>query len=171
MTKFILLIAATFFTASIYSISSTDIDGSSIHFSDFAGKKILIVNTASNSSAVSQYAHLEQLYQQYKDSLVIIAFPSNSFGNEPGNNQNIKDFITSTYNTHFLLGAKVDVIGSGQSPIYQWLTQQSQNGMMDNEMVDDFQKFLINKNGELIGIFSPVVDPMDSLIQNAILHN
>jgi glutathione peroxidase len=171
MIKSILLIAATFFTANIYTITSTDIDGNDIHFSDFAGKKILIVNTASNSSAVSQYAQLEELYQKYKDSLIVIAFPSNSFGNEPGTNQNISDSVASKYHVHFLLGAKADVIGSNQSLIYQWLTQEAQNGMMNNIVVDDFQKFLINKNGTLVGVFSPVVDPMDSLIQNAVLHN
>jgi glutathione peroxidase len=171
MIKIALLLATLVFTISIYSLTANDVDGGTIHFSDFSGKKILIVNTASNSSAASQYARLEELYRLYKDSLVIIAFPSNSFGNEPGNNQSIKDSVMNKYNIHFVLGEKINVTGLSQAPIYQWLTQESQNGMTDNEIVGDFQKFLVNKNGTLIGVFSPVIDPMDSLIQNAILHN
>jgi glutathione peroxidase len=171
MSKLFLLIVSVLFSVSIYSITATDIDGGTIHFSDFSGKKILIVNTAIGSPAVSQFERLEELYQLYKDSLVIIAFPSNSFGNETGTNQSIKDSIMNAYHIHFLLAGKIDVSGSGKAPVYQWLTQETQNGMLDNEVVDDFQKFLINKYGVLIGVFSSVVDPMDSTIQNAILHN
>jgi len=171
MSKIGILIATIFLSISIYSISVNNIDGQTIHFSDYSGKKILIVNTATNSSYVNQYAHLEQLYQLYKDSLVVIAIPSNSFGNEPGSNQAIKDFVTSNYNAHFTLGEKVPVTGADATPIYQWLEQESQNGTMNNELNGDFQKFLISKDGSLIGVFSPVIDPMDSLIQKAILHN
>lgn len=171
MTKIAVIIINFFLTISIYSISSADINGGQINFSDFQGKKILIVNTASNSPYVAQYAALEQLYQLYKDSLVVIAFPGNSFSNEPGSNASIKSFVTSTYNIHFLLAAKVDVSGSGQAPIYQWLTQQSQNGMMNIVVQSDFQKFLIDKDGTLIGVFSAAVSPLDSSIQNAITGN
>jgi len=171
MTRNAFIITSLFFTISIYSISATDINGGQINFSGFQGKKILIVNTASNGSYTSQYAALEQLYQLYKDSLVVIAFPSNSFGNEPGSNAGIKDFVTGTYNTHFLLAAKADVTGPSQIPIYQWLTQQSQNGMMNSVVQGDFQKYLVDKNGILIGVFSPMIGPMDSSIQNAITDN
>jgi glutathione peroxidase len=171
MIKTVLIISTLFFTISIYSISSTDINGEQFNFSDFQGKKILIVNTASNSRYVGQYAALEQLYQQYKDSLIVIVFPSNSFGNETGDNAAIKNFVVNNYNAHFLLAGKLDVTGSSQAPIYHWLTQQSQNGMMDNPMLGDFQKFLVDKDGTLIGVFSPVISPMDSSIQNAITNN
>lgn len=167
----LIIMAAISFSVSIYSISATDIEGQVIHFSDFSGKKILLVNTATNSSYVSQYSGLEQLYQTYKDSLIVIAIPSDSFGNEPGSNQTIKDFVTTTYNTHFVLGEKAAIKGPGSASIYQWLTEESMNGVMDNEVVGDFQKFLISKDGNLIGVFSPMVEPMDSLIQNALLHN
>jgi glutathione peroxidase len=171
MIRIAFIITSLFFTISIYSISATDINGGQINFSSFQGKKILIVNTASNSSYVAQYAALEQLYQQYKDSLVVIAFPSNSFGNEPGSNTSIKNFVTSTYNTHFQLAAKVEVSGSSQATIYQWLTQQGQNGMMNNAVRGDFQKFLVDKDGTLMGVFSSTIDPMDNSIQNAITNN
>jgi glutathione peroxidase len=171
MLKIVFVVATLFFTVSIYSISFNDTNGVQVNFSDFQGKKILIVNTASASPYVSQYASLEQLYQLYKDSLVIIAFPSNSFGHESGDNIGIHNFVTTNYNIHFMLGAKIDVTGIGQSAIYQWLTQQSQNGMMNSTIQSDFQKFLIEKDGKLVGVFSADLNPMDSTIQNAIKVN
>ncbi len=169
MTKVGFAFALFTTTISIYSISFVDIDGSELNFSGYQGKKILIVNTASNSPYTNQYASLEQLYQQYKDSLMVVAFPSNSFGNESGNNAAIKNFVLNTYNIHFLLGAKVEVTGSGQAPIFQWLTQESRNGMMNNTIQSDFQKFLIEKDGTLIGVFSADVSPLDSSIHHAII--
>jgi len=171
MTKLLIFITGVFLTVSIYTITSENIDGGQINFSSFQGKKILIVNTASNSPYVSQYTGLEQLYQQYHDSLVVIAFPSNSFGNEPGTNQEIKNFVMSTYNVHFLLGAKVPVTGVQKPAIYQWLTQQVQNGMMNSDVLYDFQKYLIDDDGTLIAVFGSNIHPMDSTIQNAITNN
>lgn len=167
------LITATILLSltSIYSISEQDISGEAISFSDFAGKKILIVNTATNCPFVGQYGGLEQLYQQYKDSLVVIAFPSNSFGNESASNSSIKSFVQSTYNTHFVLGSKVNVSGTEKANIYEWLTKKSLNGMLEGEVKGDFQKYLVDRNGLLIGVFSSSVQPMDSLIQKAILEN
>jgi glutathione peroxidase len=168
----VLFIGCTFlYLTSIYSFIVTGINGNQIDFNDFRDKKILIVNIATGSPRVGQLQKLEQLYQIYKDSLIIIVFPSNSFGNEIETNASINTFITNNYNPHFLLGAKIDVTGSGQAPVYQWLTLQSQNGMMSNAVQGDFQKFLINKDGKLIGVFSPMVDPMDSSIQNIISDN
>jgi glutathione peroxidase len=156
-------------TTSIYDLQVTAIDGSTINLSSFQGKKVLFVNTASNSKYVNQYASLEQLYQLYKDSLVVIAFPSNSFGNEPGNASSIQTFVNNTYNIHYFLAAPVSVSsGSTQSPIYQWLTQISQNGTMNNQVTGDFDKFLMNGSGKLVGEFGSRIDPMDSIIVNAI---
>jgi glutathione peroxidase len=171
MIKLSILISAFLLTVSIYTITSTDIDGNQINFSSFQGKKILIVNTATNSPYVSQYAGLEQLYQQYHDSLVVIVFPSNTFGHEPGDNASIKNFIITNYNAHYILGAKISVAGPNQAPIYQWLTQQSQNGMMNNTMYSDFQKYFVDKDGTLIGAFAPTVLPTDSSIIHLILGN
>jgi glutathione peroxidase len=171
MFKSLIIVASLFFTVSIYSITEADIDGNAMSFSTFAGKKILIVNTATNSPYVPQFVQLEELYQQYKDSLVVIAFPSNSFGHETGDNASIKSFVQSTYNIHFILGAKVNVKETEQAGIYSWLTSMTQNGMLNSEVHDDFQKYLINGSGTLIGVFNSSIQPMDSLIQKAILEN
>ena len=171
MLKICVLLAAAIFTISIYTITATDIDGGQINFSGFQGKKILIVNTATNSPFVSQYGALEQLYQQYHDSLIIIAFPSNSFGHEPGSNETIKNFVLTNYNAHYMLGAKISVTGPDQASIYQWLTQLSQNGMMNSAVQSDFQKYFVDTDGLLIGVFAPSISPMDSSIQNLILGN
>jgi len=154
--------------STIYSFSVTGIDGTAINFSDFQGKKVLIVNTASNSSQVDQYGQLEKLYQLYKDSLVIVAIPSNNFGNEPGNNEAIKSFVMDNYHIHYLLAAKMDVTDSTQSPLYSWLTDKTQNEMMNNRVKNDFTKFLIDSSGRLIGFFDGSVDPMTDEMTSAI---
>ena len=153
---------------SIYDLQISTIDGNVVNLSDFANKKILFVNTATNSQYVNQYAALEQLQQQYQDSLVIIAFPSNSFGNEPENDTTIKDFVMNTYNVHFILAAKTSVKDSTISPLYQWLTQQSENGVLDNPVDGDFFKYLVNEEGRLIGVFDGSVDPLSDLVQSAL---
>src|SRR5258708_27788092 len=95
--------------------------GSSIPFSDFKGKKILVVNTASGSLYTSQYARLEQLYQQYKDKLVIVAIPSNDFQHETGSEQDIKSFVQNNYSIHYLLAANACVNAPGGNHCYKWL--------------------------------------------------
>jgi glutathione peroxidase len=166
MTK--ILIASLFVLSSIYSVSYTDINGASQSFNAFQGKKILIVNIATGSDKISQIGRLEQLYQQYQDSLVIIAFPSNSFGNEPRTDVEIKQKCETVFNTSFVLAQKASVTGLNAAPIYQWLANQSQNGVTNAAVTQDFQKFLINKDGMLIGIFKADVDPMAAAIRNAI---
>ena len=152
----------------IYDYSINDIDGNTINLSQFKGKKILFVNTATNSKYAAQYKSLEQLYQKYKDSLVIIAIPSNSFGHEVSANTDIKKFVLSNYKIHFLLAQKTDVTGDSQSPLYGWLTHFAQNGAMDNTLRDDFYKFLIDGSGNLVGAFAPSVDPMNEQMLSAI---
>lgn len=153
----------------IYQYTVPGIAGSSsIKFSDFKGKKILVVNTASGSQFAGQYARLEQLYQQYKDSLVIIAFPSNDFNNEPGSEQDIQNSLRNSYSVHYLLAGKTSVTGTGQSDLYKWLTTGTQNGAMTSTVQYDFQKYLVGSDGYLIGYFTGAMDPMDSAIQNAI---
>ncbi len=158
-------------TSTIYNVTINDIDGNPIDLSQFQGKKILIVNTASGSGYVSQYASLEQLYQKYKDSLVIIAVPSNSFGNEPSDSSAIKDFVMNNYNIHFILAQKMDVTGDTESPLYGWLTHIEQNNMLSNEVLGDFYKFLIDANGRLMGAFDSSTDPMSDVIQNAVTNH
>lgn len=157
------------YLVSIYSFQFNGIVGNTIiNMNSFHNKKILLVNTASNSPFTSQYAELEQLHQLYKDSLVIIAFPSNSFGHEPNNNIAINLFLLQNYHPHFKIAAKADVTGSSALPVFKWIAEIGQNGVMNNTIADDFYKFLIDGNGNLIGAFSSTVSPMSNEIQNAI---
>ena len=166
----ILFSILTFFTSpDIYAFSVPAIGGgTAINFSDYRGKKILIVNTSSNSNFTPQYARLEQLYQRYKDSLVIIAFPSNDFNHEPGSEQSILSFVQNTYSIHYLLAGKTGVTGAGQSDLYKWLTTRDANGSMSSIVQYDFQKYLIGSDGHLMGYFTGAMDPMDATIQNAV---
>ena len=156
MYKLLFLATAAYLT-SIYSYQITDIDNNTINLSDYQGKKILLVNIATGSPLVSQLGELQQLSQQYGDSVVIIAFPSNNFGHETRSNSEIKQFCQSQYGTTFRLAAKGAVRGSDIQPLYNWLARQSENGILSNDVVEDFQKFLVDRNGLLIGIFSSTV--------------
>lgn len=170
MYKLFFLATATYLT-SVYSFQVTDIDNNTINLSNYQGKKILFVNIATGSSQVSQLGQLQQLNQIYGDSLVIIGFPSNSFGHEPRTNIEIKEFCQSQYNISFLLAAKSSVNGGAIQPVYNWLTRQSENGTVNNDVLNDYQKFLVDKDGTLIGVFSSQVLPMDSTLQNAITNH
>jgi glutathione peroxidase len=154
---------------SFYTLSTPNlVSNSNINFNAFAGKKVLIVNTAINSPDTIQYRKLEQLYQKYKDSLVIIAFPSNDFGHTPMSDSAIKNFIQTEYNVHYLLAAKTNVKGTSMSPIYSWLADIAKNGAMNSTVNYDFYKYLIDKNGNLVGIFSTTEDPMGTTIRAAV---
>ena len=169
MIKLFFITAFAYLT-SIYSFQITDINNNTINFNDFQGKKLLLVNIATGSTRVSQLSQLEQLNQKYGDSLVIIAFPSNSFGHESRTNSEIKQFCQSQYGITFRLIGKTSVNGGPIHPVYNWLTHQSENGTFNNVVYDDFQKFLIDKNGSLIGVFNSKVLPTDPLIINAITN-
>lgn len=134
---------------------------------DFKGKKILLVNVASECGFTKQYADLEKLYTTYKDKLVIIGFPCNQFGGqEPGTEEEIATFCSSKFAVTFPLTTKIDVKGDNQHPIYKWLTSKSLNGVNDYSVNWNFNKFLLDENGQLIGYFSSRINPMDSDIIN-----
>lgn len=154
---------------SIYSFSITSVDSQQIDFSNFRGKKILLVNIATSSPRANQIGSLQTLYSQYSDSLVVVAFPSNSFGFESRSNAEIKAFCDSEFGTRFYIAGKGDVTGEQRQPIFNWLGNTSENGVASTEVYRDFHKFLIDTDGSLIGLFSHSVDPMDSVIQKAIL--
>lgn len=166
-----LLLTASIFLTSIYSLQFTDVDGNQVNMSSYQNKKILLVNIATGSSKVSQLAGLQQLQQTYGGSLVIIAFPSNGFGNEARTNAEIKQFCQTNYGVSFKIAAKNSVTGAGVQSVYNWLAHVSDNGAMDAVVAKDFQKFLIDKDGKLIGAFASSVTPMDSQIVNAITGN
>jgi glutathione peroxidase len=152
---------------SIHQFSVKGIDGKNIQFSQFKGKKILVVNTASKCGYTPQYEALEKVYELYKDKLVIIGFPCNQFGGqEPGSNEEIVAFCTKNYGVSFPLADKVDVKGDHIAPIYQWLTQKSANGVLDATISWNFNKFMLDENGRLLAYFPSNVKPDSEAILN-----
>lgn len=149
----------------IYQFKVEGLTGGVIDFSQFRGKKILIVNTASKCGYTPQYAQLEALYEKYKDVLVIVGFPANNFGaQEPGSNKEISEFCTKNYGVTFPMASKVSVKGVDMAPIYRWLTRKSENGVMDADIKWNFTKFLINEKGELEAVFESKVAPLSDEI-------
>ena len=165
------LLLAGLFTTSIYTQQFTTLSGTPVSLSQYQGKKMLLVNIASGSGyAASQIPQLEQLYQQYKDSLVVIAFPSNDFGNESRSDADIKLLLQNTYHTSFPVSVSTGVKDSTAAThaIYHWLQNQSENGSMDTKVNNDFKKYLIDKDGTILGVFSAGTSPVDNAIINAI---
>ncbi|MBX7108911.1 MAG: glutathione peroxidase [Chitinophagales bacterium] len=153
----------------IYNYKVTSIDGGTIDLASFKGKKILIVNVASECGYTPQYEELEKLYRQYRDQLVIIGFPANDFmGQEPGSNQEILQFCTSKYDVTFPLATKISVKGADMAPIYHWLTEKKLNGVEDSEVSWNFNKYLVNESGEYVCHFKSKVAPFDPALIAAI---
>jgi glutathione peroxidase len=149
---------------SIYDFKVPALDsGSTIDFSAFIGKKIMIVNTASKCGNTPQYAELESLYEKYKDKLVIVGFPANNFhAQEPGTNVEIKEFCTKNYGVSFPMAAKVSVKGDDIAPIYKYLLEQAAKIGMPDPIKWNFTKFLLDENGKLITVIfnkKSVLDP------------
>ena len=151
---------------SIYKYEAKDINGKLISMSDFIGKKIMIVNTASKCGLTPQYKELEELYEKYKDNnFVIVGFPANNFmKQEPGDNKEIAQFCSVTYGITFPMMAKISVKGKDMHPIYNFLTTKDLNGFKDNSVKWNFQKYLINSKGELEEVISPQTSPFDAQI-------
>lgn len=141
-------------TSSIHQFKVAALNGGTIDFAKFKGKKILIVNTASACGYTKQYAGLQKLYEAYKDKLVIVGFPCNQFGGqEPGSAEEIETFCKKNYGVTFPMAAKIDVKGANAAPIYKWLCNKDQNGVLDATIKWNFNKFLLNEKGELISYF------------------
>jgi glutathione peroxidase len=150
---------------SIYDFKVEGLDGNTIDFTSFKGKKILIVNTASKCGFTPQYQGLEELYKKYQDKLVIVGFPANNFGGqEPGTNTEIKEFCKKNYGVTFPMAAKVSVKGDDTAPIFKWLCNKTENGVLDAEIKWNFGKFLLDENGNLIAYFPSKVIPMSDEI-------
>jgi glutathione peroxidase len=146
---------------SIYDFKVESLDGGTIDFASFKGKKILIVNTASACGFTPQYEGLEALYKKYQDKLVIVGFPANNFGGqEPGTNGQIKEFCKKNYGVTFPMAAKISVKGDDIAPIYKWLCSKNENGVLDATITWNFNKFLLDENGKLITKFDSKVTPM-----------
>ncbi|MCB0762664.1 MAG: glutathione peroxidase [Flavobacteriales bacterium] len=156
-------------TTSFYELSITGIDGNPLAMSDFKGKYVLCVNVASKCGFTPQYEALEKLYEEHKDQLVIVGFPCNQFLNqEPGTNEEIVSFCQKNYGVTFPLTEKIDVKGSDQHPIYQWLTNKDLNGVESNKVKWNFHKFLISPEGQWLASFGSSTDPLDEAIVSLI---
>lgn len=160
-----LLSAFVLSSSSVYDISLNKITGETFKLSDFKGKKILVVNTASKCGYTSQYGDLEKLYQARKDNLEIIGMPCNQFmGQEPGDNSKIAEFCKKNYGVTFTLLEKGHVKGSKQHPLYSWLTKKENNGVDNFSITWNFNKFLLDENGKLIEYFGSGVSPTSEKI-------
>ena len=150
----------------IYQFKVTDLYGKVFDFAALKGKKILIVNTASECGLTPQYKDLEAIYKKYKDlNFVIVGFPANNFGSqEPGSNAEIAKFCEMNYGVTFPMMEKISVKGKDMHALYQFLTQKSKNGLQDSEVEWNFQKYLINEQGHLEKVVSPRVLPTDAEI-------
>lgn len=152
----------------IKQITVKDIDGKSVNLSDYKGKVLLIVNVASYCGFTKQYTGLEQIYKQYKDKgFEILAFPCNQFGQqEPGTNEEIKNFCSSKFDVTFKLFDKIDVNGKDKSPLYEVLTNNEVTGKADIKW--NFEKFLIDKDGNVVSRYSSKVEPASKELTSAI---
>ena len=150
----------------IYQFKVTDLYGKEFDFYTLKGKKLLIVNTASECGLTPQYKDLEAIYRKYKDkNFVIVGFPANNFGSqEPGSNEQIAKFCQMNYGVTFPMMSKISVKGKDIHEVYQFLTQKNKNGLQDSQVEWNFQKYLINEEGELIKVLSPSVLPTDAEI-------
>lgn len=149
-----------------HDFTVTDINGNPYSLAQLKGKRVLVVNTASECGFTPQYAQLQELYQEYGgDSFQIVGFPANDFGaQEPGNNQEIAAFCSKNYGVTFPMMAKITVKGDNTHELYRWLTTKSENGVADSEVEWNFQKYLINEQGRLVKHYESAVTPLDEEI-------
>ena len=152
---------------SVYDFSVKTIDGKDVSLSQYKGKALLIVNTASQCGYTPQYKGLESLYQSYKDKgFEILAFPSNDFGGqEPGSNEEIKKFCELKFKTSFPLFAKIPVKGDAAHPLYKYLTTLPKNG---GEVQWNFNKFLVSTDGTVVAHLPSSADPMSDDVKKQV---
>lgn len=150
-------------STSIHQFVVADINGDDFDFSTLKGKKVMVVNTASKCGLTPQYEKLQALYEQYKDSgFVIVGFPANNFlWQEPGTDTEISAFCQKNYGVSFPMMSKISVKGSDKHPVYQFLTQKQKNGVKDSSVSWNFQKYLLDENGQLVDVVGPRTQPDD----------
>lgn len=145
---------------SIFDISINDLSGNAIDLSDFKGKYILFVNVASKCGFTPQYTDLQKLYDTYKDKLQIIGIPCNQFRNqEPGNSNDIESFCKVNYGVTFLITEKIKVKGTSKHNLYKWLTEKINNGVKDSTVRWNFQKYLVNPQGQFLDYYLSTTNP------------
>ncbi|WP_372744911.1 glutathione peroxidase [Lutibacter sp.] len=154
---------------SIYNIAINNLNGNAINLAAFKGKKILFVNVASECGFTPQYKDLQELHTTYGEKLVVIGIPCNQFGEqEPGNATEIQSFCSKNYGVEFIITEKVDVKGENQHPLYTWLTSKNKNGVKDSSVKWNFQKYLIDENGNFIDFYYSITNPLDTKITSKI---
>jgi glutathione peroxidase len=154
---------------SIYDIKINTLEGNPLDLNTFRGKKMLFVNVASECGFTKQYADLQELYDTYKDKLVVIGVPCNQFGNqEPGSATEIKTFCEKNFGVTFIMTEKVDVKGDNQHPLYKWLTSKELNSTSNSSVKWNFQKYLVNEKGQFVDYFYSMTKPMSSKITKLI---
>ncbi|MBZ0205892.1 MAG: glutathione peroxidase [Flavobacteriales bacterium] len=149
-----------------HQLSATDINGRPYDMAQLKGRKVMVVNTASECGFTPQYEQLEELYERYKDKgFVILGFPSNDFGGqEPGDEKTIAAFCEKNYGVTFPLMSKIATKGPDQSPVYAWLTRKKLNGKLDSEVKWNFQKYLIDEDGNLVTMYPSAQEPLSAAI-------
>ena len=153
---------------SIHEFTVESLDGGTINFADFKGKKIMVVNTVSKCGFTPQYMDLQELHQQHPDDLVIVGFPANNYGaQEPGTNTQIAEFCQQNYGVSFPMAAKVSVDGDDMHPLFAWLTAQP-NPDFDGRIKWNFEKFLLDENGKLVHRWRSTANPTGKKIAEAL---
>ncbi len=153
---------------SFYDFKMKTLDGKEFDFSTLKGKKVLLVNVASQCGYTPQYEELQKLSEQYKDKLVVLGFPSNSFFQEQKDSEEIAAFCKKNYGVTFTMMEKIDVKGSGQHPLYKWLSTKDMNGWNDKAPAWNFNKYLVNEKGELIKYYGSGTKPLSKEITDQI---
>ena len=154
----------------IYQFTMKSLTGQDIPLSTYKGKVVLIVNTASKCGLTPQYKDIEALYEKYKDKgLVVLGFPANDFlRQEPGSDSEIGEFCQKNYGVSFPMFSKIEVTGSTKHPLYKYLTEKKENGVVDAAVTWNFQKFLIDKNGHIVTYFKPKTEVTEPTVIKAI---
>jgi len=150
----------------LHDFKVTTLEGEEFDMAELKGKKVMIVNTASKCGNTPQYEGLQELYEKYGgEDFVIIGFPANNFmRQEPGSNEEIREFCTSNYGVTFPMMTKVSVKGKNMNPVYEWLTKKEMNGFKDSSVKWNFQKYLVDEKGRLVGVFPPKTKPLSDEI-------
>ena len=157
----IIMMGTVYAQTTFYDFTVKDINGKDYPLSQLKGKKVLVVNTASKCGFTPQYEGLQELYEKYGGGdFIILGFPANNFAKqEPGSNEEIATFCSINYGVTFPMMSKVSVKGDDQHPLYKWLTSKSDNELENSKVIWNFQKYIIDEEGQLVGHFGPTTKP------------
>jgi len=154
---------------SFYSLSAQLNNGTLLSFSSLKGKKLLLVNTASDCGYTNQYTDLQKLYEDYQDRLTVIAFPANDFKEqEKGSDEEIRNFCKINFGVTFPIALKGPVKGNSQQRVFQWLKDKTKNGWNNQLPSWNFSKYLVNEEGVLMNYFDPAISPLSEEVKKAI---